>query len=78
MKSDNICLSGAVLDPRAMDELLPDWRDEAPLDAQVTHEDSTSLRKTNPTGSFDASANAGPRQLRDLAQSLCEMAGRKS
>src|ERR1700693_2275285 len=28
-------LSGAVLDPRSMDELLPGWRDEAPLDAQV-------------------------------------------
>jgi electron-transferring-flavoprotein dehydrogenase len=31
-------LSGAVLDPRSMDELLPGWRDEAPLDAQVDHE----------------------------------------
>src|SRR5437588_2676489 len=32
-------LSGALLDPRAMDELLPGWRAEAPLDAEVTHED---------------------------------------
>src|SRR5437016_4985057 len=32
------CLSGAVLDPRSMDELLPGWRDEAPLDAQVERE----------------------------------------
>ena len=31
-------LSGAVLDPRAMDELLPGWRNEAPLDAQVERE----------------------------------------
>src|SRR5258708_32366182 len=31
-------LSGAVLDPRSMDELLPGWRDEAPLEAQVEHE----------------------------------------
>jgi electron-transferring-flavoprotein dehydrogenase len=31
-------LSGAVLDPRSMDELLPGWREEAPLDAQVEHE----------------------------------------
>ena len=31
-------LSGAVLDPRSMDELLPSWRDEAPLDAQVHYE----------------------------------------
>ena len=33
------CLSGALLDPRSMDELLPGWRNEAPLDAEVTHED---------------------------------------
>jgi electron-transferring-flavoprotein dehydrogenase len=32
------CLSGAVLDPRSMDELLPGWRNEAPLDAQVQRE----------------------------------------
>jgi len=31
-------LSGALLDPRAMDELLPGWRNEAPLDAEVTRE----------------------------------------
>jgi electron-transferring-flavoprotein dehydrogenase len=31
-------LSGAVLDPRSMDELLPGWREEAPLDAKVEHE----------------------------------------
>jgi electron-transferring-flavoprotein dehydrogenase len=32
------CLSGALLDPRSMDELLPGWRTEAPLDAEVSHE----------------------------------------
>ncbi|HKW76968.1 MAG TPA: electron transfer flavoprotein-ubiquinone oxidoreductase [Terriglobales bacterium] len=32
------CLSGALLDPRSMDELLPGWRREAPLDAEVEHE----------------------------------------
>src|SRR5947208_4019080 len=32
------CLSGAVLDPRSMDELLPGWRAEAPLEAQVERE----------------------------------------
>src|SRR5579872_5238928 len=32
------CLSGAVLDPRSMDELLPGWRGEAPIGAQVEHE----------------------------------------
>ncbi|ADM08361.1 electrotransfer ubiquinone oxidoreductase, putative [Parvularcula bermudensis HTCC2503] len=33
-------LSGAVLDPKALDELLPDWRDDAecPIDTPVTDE----------------------------------------
>ncbi|HEX7284849.1 MAG TPA: electron transfer flavoprotein-ubiquinone oxidoreductase [Candidatus Angelobacter sp.] len=38
-------LSGAVLDPRSMDELLPGWRDEAPLDAQVERESFYFLTK---------------------------------
>src|ERR1700692_431218 len=32
------CLSGAVLDPRSMRELLPGFEKEAPLDAEVTKE----------------------------------------
>src|SRR6202790_3245070 len=32
------CLSGALLDPRSMRELLPDFENEAPLDSQVTKE----------------------------------------
>ena len=32
------CLSGALLDPRAMNELLPDWKKEAPIDAEVSKE----------------------------------------
>jgi electron-transferring-flavoprotein dehydrogenase len=32
------CLSGALLDPRAMNELLPDWKKEAPIDAEVGKE----------------------------------------
>ncbi|MBN3815317.1 electron transfer flavoprotein-ubiquinone oxidoreductase [Paraburkholderia sp. Se-20369] len=32
-------LSGAVMDPRALDELLPDWREKgAPLDVEVTED----------------------------------------
>src|SRR5262245_28140959 len=38
-------LSGAILDPRAMDELLPGWRDEAPVDAQVDRESFYFLTK---------------------------------
>jgi len=32
------CLSGALLDPRSMRELMPDFEKEAPLDSQVTKE----------------------------------------
>src|SRR5271167_1709215 len=32
------CLSGALLDPRSMKELLPGFEAEAPIDAEVTKE----------------------------------------
>ena len=32
----NHALSGAVMDPKALDELLPDWRNEAPVESAVT------------------------------------------
>src|SRR5215813_4758508 len=32
------CLSGALLDPRSIRELLPGFESEAPLDAEVTKE----------------------------------------
>jgi choline dehydrogenase-like flavoprotein len=37
-------LSGAVMDPRALSELIPDWKEKAPLNAAVS-EDRSSLRK---------------------------------
>ncbi len=40
------CLSGALLDPRSMRELLPDFEKEAPLDATVTKEAVYYLTKT--------------------------------
>jgi electron-transferring-flavoprotein dehydrogenase len=40
------CLSGALLDPRALKELLPDFEKEAPLDAEVTKESVWYLTKT--------------------------------
>ncbi|HCP48534.1 MAG TPA: electron transfer flavoprotein-ubiquinone oxidoreductase, partial [Deltaproteobacteria bacterium] len=39
-------LSGAVMNPVALDELLPGWRDEAPIEAEVTDEDVTYLTAT--------------------------------
>src|SRR6266481_7046374 len=32
------CLSGALLDPRAIAELLPDWKQDAPIAAEVAKE----------------------------------------
>ena len=40
------CLSGALLDPRSMRELLPDFEKEAPLDAKVVKEAVYYLTRT--------------------------------
>jgi len=32
-------ISGAVMDPRALDELLPEWRTEAPFEAEVSSDE---------------------------------------
>src|SRR5205814_6689862 len=40
------CLSGALLDPRSMRELLPGFEKEAPLDAQVSKEAVYFLTKS--------------------------------
>ncbi len=32
------CLSGALLDPHGISELLPDWKNDAPIEAEVTKE----------------------------------------
>src|SRR5438128_9925247 len=39
------CLSGALLDPRAMRELLPGFEKEAPIDAEVSKESVYFLTK---------------------------------
>ena len=39
------CLSGALLDPRSMKELLPGFESEAPIDAEVTKESVYFLSK---------------------------------
>jgi electron-transferring-flavoprotein dehydrogenase len=38
-------LSGAVMDPRALDELLPNWRDSAPVESPVTSDELWFLTK---------------------------------
>jgi len=39
------CLSGALLDPRSMNELLPDWQKEAPIEAEVSSDSLYYLTK---------------------------------
>ena len=54
------CLSGALLDPRSMRELLPGFEKEAPIEAEVTKESVHFLTKT---GSFKLPVTPPP--LRD-------------
>lgn len=43
-------LSGAVLDPRALNELIPDWREQgAPLDTEVSEDQFMVLSETGAT-----------------------------
>src|SRR5579884_3401305 len=39
-------ISGAVVDPRALDELLPDWRTKAPVEAAVSSDELWFLTAT--------------------------------
>src|SRR5450432_4264471 len=43
------CLSGALLDPRSMNELLPGFETEAPIEATV---DKEAVHYLTPTGHF--------------------------
>ncbi len=55
------CLSGALLDPRSMLELLPGFEKEAPLDAEVTKEAVYFLTETEQVQvSHHAAAAARP------------------
>ncbi len=56
-------LSGAVLEPRALDELIPDWKDRgAPLNAPVSDERFMFLSET---GSFSIPVWAMPPQMQN-------------
>ena len=57
-------LSGAVLDPKALDELLPDWRDDSdcPIDTPVTDERFLYL---GPSGSIPLPNFALPAMLKN-------------
>jgi electron-transferring-flavoprotein dehydrogenase len=51
------CLSGALLDPKSMNELLPGWEKEAPIEAPVSKESMYFLTKT---GKFKAPITPPP------------------
>jgi electron-transferring-flavoprotein dehydrogenase len=53
------CLSGALLDPRSMNELLPEWRKEAPIEAEVS---SDSLYYLTRKGAYKAPIIPPPMQ----------------
>ena len=56
-------ISGAVMDPRAIEQLLPDWREHAPIEAEV-HKRLRALvdRKGWLQDADHAAAAAQPRQ----------------
>src|ERR1035437_95220 len=53
------CLSGALLDPRSMNELLPGWEKEAPIEAEVS---SDSLYYLTRKSAFKAPITPPPMQ----------------
>jgi electron-transferring-flavoprotein dehydrogenase len=53
------CLSGALLDPRAMNELLPEWQKDAPIEAEVS---SDSLYYMTRKSAFKAPITPPPMQ----------------
>ena len=75
-------ISGAVLDPRALDELLPGWRDQAPVESEVTSDALwflTARRKLaapivppmmNNTGKYVASLQKIAKWMGEVAESL--------
>ncbi len=70
-------LSGAIMNPKALAELVPDFEKSAPLDTPVT--DSAALLFTkNSSMPFSHHSSALPkqRQLRNLSQQAYEMARR--
>ncbi len=74
-------LSGAVFEPRALNELFPDWRERgAPLNTPVTEDDVYYL--VNDTNGIQraelarAEGDAQPRQLRDQSRQPVPLARR--
>jgi len=64
-------LSGAVLDPKALDELFPDWKEMgAPLETEVTSE---SIKILGPEGSLPLPVFAMPPMVKNHGCYICSM-----
>ena len=72
-------LSGAVMDPKAMNELIPNWKElGAPLNQEVTGDDLLTLTETGATRSarlVDAPQLSQRRLLCGVAQQCGEVDG---
>jgi electron-transferring-flavoprotein dehydrogenase len=76
-------LSGAVIDPIALDKLIPDWREDAdcPLKTQVKDDQFYFLvqdRRLQAAEFPDAAADEQSRQLHRLARQCLPLAGAKA
>jgi glycine/D-amino acid oxidase-like deaminating enzyme len=73
-------ISGAVMDPRALSELFPDWKERgAPLNQAVTEDEVYFLSESGSTRTpqlADAQLPAQPRQLRHQPGRGHQVAGR--
>ncbi len=73
----NHALSGAVVDPKALDELLPDWRGQAPMEAPVGDDQLLAAHERRPNQSADRTADAEQsRKIRRFAAKNRDVDGR--
>ena len=69
-------LSGAVLEPRALNELIPDWKEKgAPLNTPAKEDHFLFLTAIARDPAADAAADAQPRQLHHLPRQFLSLAG---
>ena len=69
-------LSGAVFEPRALNELIPDWKERgAPLNTPATEDRFLYLTETRALQPADAAADAQSRQLHRQPRQCLPLAG---
>ncbi len=69
-------LSGAVLEPRALNELIPDWKEKgAPLNTPAKEDHFLFLTATQRDQAADAAADEQSRQLHHQPRQFLPLAG---